>query len=150
MTDMLEGEHTTKCARTETNSIEPGISVENVLQNMKFTNVTFKDYSLDDRQRIVDKALSDFSLDRNAAQSRAFHIVANHLIQNEKEQLRMFVTGMAGTGKSHVIKVIVTLFKRCGILDQLLLSAPTGSTVVLIDGYTVHTLTFMPGKLDGN
>lgn len=57
----------------------------------------------------------------------------------------MFITGIDGSGKSHVIKAIVALFKCCGCRENLLLSAPTGCATVLIDGYTIHALTFLPG-----
>lgn len=56
----------------------------------------------------------------------------------------MYVAGEGGTGKSHVIRCIVELFRRCGVRARLLLSAPTGIASVLIGGYTVHALTFLP------
>ncbi|KAH7912388.1 hypothetical protein BJ138DRAFT_989776, partial [Hygrophoropsis aurantiaca] len=60
------------------------------------------------------------------------------------ESLQMFLTGIGGSGKSFVIKAVVELFERCGASSELLLSAPTGSAAVLIDGYTIHALTFLP------
>jgi len=56
----------------------------------------------------------------------------------------MYLGGRAGTGKSYVIKVIIELFKHCGYLDELLVSAPTGCAAILIEGYTIHALTFLP------
>jgi ATP-dependent DNA helicase PIF1 len=58
----------------------------------------------------------------------------------------MFVTGIGGSGKSHVIRAIVEMFHRCGAPEKLTLSAPTGSAAVLIDGYTIHALTFLPKR----
>ncbi|KAG1839205.1 hypothetical protein DFJ58DRAFT_667899, partial [Suillus subalutaceus] len=60
------------------------------------------------------------------------------------EQLLMFITGIGGPGKSHVIHAIVEMFWRCGAPEKLTLSAPTGSAAVLIDGYMIHALTFLP------
>ncbi|KAG1877460.1 hypothetical protein F4604DRAFT_1580532, partial [Suillus subluteus] len=69
-------------------------------------------------------------------------IVSEHFIRGEVEQLLMFITGIGGSGKSHVIHAIVEMFHRCGAPEKLTLSAPMGSAAVLIDGYTIHALTF--------
>jgi ATP-dependent DNA helicase PIF1 len=61
-----------------------------------------------------------------------------------EHQLLLYIGGAAGTGKSHVIRAIVELFKRCGYSEKLLVSATTGSAAVLIEGYTIHALTFLP------
>jgi hypothetical protein len=45
-----------------------------------------------------------------------------------------------------VIRAIVEMFRRCGAPEKLTLSAPTGSAAVLIDGYTIHALTFLPKR----
>ncbi|KAG1727124.1 hypothetical protein EDB19DRAFT_1643184, partial [Suillus lakei] len=58
------------------------------------------------------------------------------------KQLLMFITGIGGSGKSHVIHAIVEMFCQCGVPEKLTLSAPTGSAAVLIDGYTIYALTF--------
>ncbi|KAJ6521322.1 hypothetical protein B0H10DRAFT_1637800, partial [Mycena sp. CBHHK59/15] len=55
-----------------------------------------------------------------------------------------YIAGVGGAGKSVVIKVLVQFFKCCGSSSKLLLSAPTGCAAVLIDGYTIHALTFLP------
>ena len=58
----------------------------------------------------------------------------------------MYIAGVGGTGKSHVIHAVVQLFERLGRRDQLLLSAPTGIASVLIGGHTIHALTMLPDK----
>ncbi|KAH7918368.1 hypothetical protein BV22DRAFT_966345, partial [Leucogyrophana mollusca] len=80
----------------------------------------------------------------NAEQRRALGIVADHFFNSEVDQLLLFVTGIGGSGKSHVIKAVVEMFKRCGVLERLMLSAPTGCSAVLIDRYTIYALTFLP------
>jgi ATP-dependent DNA helicase PIF1 len=73
-------------------------------------------------------------------------IIGEHFIRGEVKQLLMFITGIGGSGKSHVIRATVELFRRCGAPEKLTLSAPTGSAAVLIDGYTIHALTFLPKR----
>ncbi|KDQ51996.1 hypothetical protein JAAARDRAFT_91810, partial [Jaapia argillacea MUCL 33604] len=75
---------------------------------------------------------------------RAVRMIGEHFISKSTEQLLLYVSGIGGSGKSYVIKAIVELFKRCGYPDELLLSAPTGCAAILIDGYTIHVLTFLP------
>lgn len=58
----------------------------------------------------------------------------------------LYMGGVGGTGKSYVIKAVVRLFQRCGMPEKLLLSAPTGIAAVLIDGYTIHSLTLLPSQ----
>ncbi|KAG1890325.1 hypothetical protein F4604DRAFT_1539035, partial [Suillus subluteus] len=83
-------------------------------------------------------------LSDNAEQEMSLRIISEHFIQGEVNQLLMFLTGIGGSGKSHVIRAMVEMFRRCGVPDKLTLSAPTGSAAVLIDGYTIHALTFLP------
>jgi hypothetical protein len=80
----------------------------------------------------------------NVEQERAFRIVGEHFAHDEEEQLFLYVMGIGGSGKSYVINALVELFKRCGASEQMLLSAPTGSAAILINGYTIHALTFLP------
>ncbi|KAF8214892.1 hypothetical protein K438DRAFT_1469779, partial [Mycena galopus ATCC 62051] len=82
----------------------------------------------------------------NPDQERALRIIADHFISGTDDQLLMYVGGMGGTGKSHVIEAIVELFKECGYSERLLVSAPTGCAAVLIHGYTIHALTFLPAS----
>jgi hypothetical protein len=97
-------------------------------------------------RKIVDTIVEEYTMNDNEEQQRAFRIVAEHFISGTEEQLLMYVGGMGGTGKSHVIKAIVELFKRCGYPEHLLVSAPTGCAAVLINGYTIHALTFLPSS----
>ncbi|KAF8176119.1 hypothetical protein K438DRAFT_1607639 [Mycena galopus ATCC 62051] len=79
----------------------------------------------------------------NPEQECALRIVANHFISRTDNQLLIYVGGMGGTGKSHVIEAIVELFNQCGYSERVLVSAPTGFAVVLISRYTIHALTFL-------
>jgi len=48
----------------------------------------------------------------NEEQECAFKIVANHSVEPTTEQLLMHLGGMAGTGKSQVIKALISFFER--------------------------------------
>src|ERR1700683_2011386 len=61
-------------------------------------------------QNIVDSTVSDFSL--NTDQEISFHIIANHASTDKPDQFIMYIGGMAGTGKSQVIKALTTFFER--------------------------------------
>ena len=52
----------------------------------------------------------------------------------------MYVGGPGGTGKSRVIRAIVTLFNRIGCADKLIVTATTGIAAKLIDGSTIHSV----------
>ncbi|KAK7038406.1 hypothetical protein R3P38DRAFT_2476124, partial [Favolaschia claudopus] len=80
----------------------------------------------------------------NAEQERAVRIIGEHFILGIEDQLLMYVAGVGGAGKSYVIDTIVELFKRCGCGERILLSAPTGCAAILINGLTIHALTFLP------
>ena len=74
----------------------------------------------------------------------------------EIQPLYIFITGGAGTGKSHLIKTIynslLKLFSfRATTLEKpkVLLIAPTGVAAVNIDGTTIHTALGLPCKKCG-
>ncbi|KAJ7927864.1 hypothetical protein B0H13DRAFT_1568932, partial [Mycena leptocephala] len=83
-------------------------------------------------------------IDDNLEQIRAVRIIAEHLLFGMERQLLLYIAGVGGSGKSFVVKAIVEFFRRCGVSDTMLLSAPTGCAAVLINGYTIHALTFLP------
>ena len=46
----------------------------------------------------------------NTEQERAFKIIANHATKKNADQLRMYLGGMGGTGKSQVIQALMKIF----------------------------------------
>ena len=52
----------------------------------------------------------------------------------------IYVGGPGGTGKSRVIRAIVTLFSRIGCSDKLVVTATTGIAAKIIDGSTIHSV----------
>jgi hypothetical protein len=95
----------------------------------------------------MDSICSTFSL--NAQQERAFRIVAQHSLHAGGDQLRMYIGGMGGTGKSQVIKSLNEFFRERRMGDALSLLAPTGAAAVLLGGSTYHSfLGFNKGTSD--
>ncbi|KAJ2914233.1 hypothetical protein MD484_g6191, partial [Candolleomyces efflorescens] len=78
-----------------------------------------------------------FSL--NKEQERAFRIIANHSVSKTGEQLKMYIGGMGGTGKSQVIKAIQTWFEERNEAHRMVVLAPTGAAASILKGSTYHT-----------
>ena len=89
-------------------------------------------------QKLIDDTVSKFSL--NDDQERAFRIVANHSIESSGQHLKMYLGGMAGTGKSQVIKALVHFFAERKESYKFLCIAPTGAAASLIGGSTYHSM----------
>lgn len=89
-------------------------------------------------QALIDTTAKEFSL--NEAQERAFRIVANHAVESNGEHLKMYLGGMAGTGKSQVIKALAHFFAARQESYRFMCMAPTGSAAALIGGSTYHSM----------
>ena len=76
----------------------------------------------------------------NEEQDRAFRIVANHACSPDSDQLKMNIAGMAGTGKSQVLKALVQFFKLRNESHRFIIVAPTGSAAALLQGSTYHSV----------
>ncbi|EAU84997.2 hypothetical protein CC1G_04093 [Coprinopsis cinerea okayama7 len=83
----------------------------------------------------------------NYEQEKAFNIVCNHALSGGSEQLKMYIGGMGGTGKSRVLKGIIDFFKGRKEEYRIVVLAPTGNAASLIDGSTYHSyLKIFPGE----
>ncbi|KAF8144051.1 hypothetical protein K438DRAFT_1632503 [Mycena galopus ATCC 62051] len=69
-------------------------------------------------------------------------IIGEHFISGSTEQHLMYIAGVGGASKSFVIKTILKKFRSCCASQKMMLNAPTGCADVLIDGFTIHALTF--------
>jgi len=78
--------------------------------------------------------VEDFHL--NQEQKRAFHIVSNHACNRNYEQLKMYIGGMGGTGKTQVLKALVQFFKKRNETHCFVIVAPTGTAAALLAGST--------------
>ena len=103
----------------------------------------------DVKECIIDQVILEKNLLSNDEQLRAFKIVANHACFGGN-QLLMFVGGVGGTGKSHVVNAILRLFTLLNIRKKILVAAPTGAAAILIGGYTIHSLTLLPESPNKN
>jgi len=70
----------------------------------------------------------------NVEQHLSFDIITKCHEKEDKNQLCMFIHGVAGTGKSHVITNIKSILK-----DNFILTATTGLAAALINGCTYHS-----------
>ena len=87
-------------------------------------------------QHLIADIIEKFTL--NKEQSRAFRIIANHAFRPSDEQLKMYLGGMAGTGKSQVIKALMHFFNERNEGYRFMCMAPTGAAAALISGSTYH------------
>src|ERR1700683_2740845 len=99
-------------------------------------------------QNIIDNTVSNFLL--NTDQKRAFHIIANHASTQKPKQLIMYIGGMAGTGKSQVIKTLMAFFERQNEAHRLIVVAPTGTAAALVGGSTYHSILGINDKCATN
>jgi hypothetical protein len=76
----------------------------------------------------------------NSEQNRAFQIIANHAVSESNDQLKMYLGGMGGTGKSQVLKVLSYFFETRNESHRFTIVAPTGSAAALLGGSTYHYL----------
>ena len=96
------------------------------------------DFHVEGASDLVDLTTKDFSLNRE--QERAFRIIANHAISRNPEQLRMYLGGMGGTGKSQVIKALSQFFTGRNEAHRFIIVAPTGTAAALLGGSTYHSM----------
>lgn len=96
-----------------------------------------------DTDGVVFQVILEKNLRSNPEQLRAFEIVSDHVI-NGGPQLMMYIGGVGGTGKSHVVNSILRLFSLLGRRSNILVAAPTGAAAIIIGGHTIHSLTLLP------
>ena len=99
-----------------------------------------KEFQADEQsiQDIIDSTVKEYQL--NKEQERAFRIVANHASRRSGEQLKMYLGGMGGTGKSQVIKALKSFFEKRNEAHRMIILAPTGTAAALLGGFTYHSI----------
>ena len=95
-----------------------------------------RDFHINGASDIVHSIVKEFTLNRE--QECAFQIIANHAMCCNPEQLRMYLGGMDGTGKSQVIKALPHLFMARNEAHHFIIVAPTGTAATLLGGSTYH------------
>src|ERR1700692_4604735 len=96
-------------------------------------------------QKMIEDVIVKFEL--SSEQERSFRIIANHAVTPGSEQLMMYVGGMAGTGKSQVIKALMHFFKSRNESHRFVVLAPTGTAAALLLGSAYHS--FLGVSVDG-
>jgi hypothetical protein len=91
----------------------------------------------------LEYVIMELQIRGNVEQEHVIRILCEHFMDKTEEQMLCHIVGPGGTGKSHIVCAIVEFFKHCGVSKQLMLSASTGCEAIFIDGYTIHTLTFL-------
>ena len=97
-----------------------------------------KNFHKSEASELVDSTVKAYSL--NEEQVRAFRIIANHAISDHPEQLRMYLGGMGGTGKTQVIKALTDFFLQRKEAHRFIVVAPTGTAAALLGGSTYHSM----------
>jgi putative protein kinase ArgK-like GTPase of G3E family len=83
-------------------------------------------------QKLITKTTSDYNL--NEEQARAFRLVANHATCSDPLQLKMYLGGIGGTGKSQVTRSLSYFFQNRGESHRFIVLAPTGTAAALLKG----------------
>ena len=123
---------------------------EFIPNTVKIVNKAYLDRNFRPSKRVNElqnKIVDELHL--NPAQERAFRIASNHVASNVKEQLRMFITGMAGTGKTTVLRSLKQFFELRWESHRFAIIAPTGSAAALVGGSTYHSVLNV-GDFQGN
>ncbi|KAF5342948.1 hypothetical protein D9758_014967 [Tetrapyrgos nigripes] len=89
-------------------------------------------------KKLIEDLCIRFKL--NQEQERAFRIIANHSVSSISDQLKMYIGGMAGTGKTQVLKTLREFFKEKDQSHRMIVVAPTGTAAALIQGSTYHSV----------
>ena len=116
-----------------------GIGIVKIVDRSYLT----KHFNIGDNKQQVDNVV--FKFDLNTEQERAFWIVANHAVCQQPEQLKMYLGGMGGTGKSRIIKALSEFFAVKKEAHRFVIVAPTGTAAALLGGSTYH---YMFGIID--
>lgn len=86
----------------------------------------------------MDVIITIFTL--NKEQERVFHIIANHAVEPNLNQLKMYLGGIAGIGKSQVIKALMKFFADRKESHRFIYVAPTETAASLIPDSTYHSI----------
>jgi hypothetical protein len=95
------------------------------------------DKSTSDNLINMQKIQSEFTL--NEMQTKAYKMIAEHSLTKKPEQLRMYIAGPGGTGKSRVIDAVRQFFHDQNQHTRLRLASFTGVASRNIRGMTLHS-----------
>jgi PIF1-like helicase len=119
------------------NNTKPGSFVPNEVKIITKSHLT-QTFESSKWGPTINAVLKEYDL--NEEQERAFQIVANHSCSESPDQLKMNMSGMAGTGKTRVLEALIELFRQKKESHRLVVVAPTGSAAALLGGSTYHSM----------
>ncbi|KAG2136227.1 hypothetical protein BD769DRAFT_1385338 [Suillus cothurnatus] len=100
-----------KHARLAETEDEPSISLQQMEEDAEITSVYYKPEITDHQQEsILTEIIDEFKHSDNAEQEMCLRLIGEHFIHGDVKQLLMFITGIGGSGKSHVIQATVEMF----------------------------------------
>ncbi|KAJ3482287.1 hypothetical protein NLI96_g7082 [Meripilus lineatus] len=97
-----------------------------------------RDYSKLTPTALVEEVANDFGL--NEDQRRAYRLTSRDILTPSIDRLRLILAGMAGTGKTRVIKALIALLAARNESYRFVVMAPTGSAAALVHGSTYHSV----------
>ncbi|PBK84601.1 hypothetical protein ARMGADRAFT_859516, partial [Armillaria gallica] len=74
----------------------------------------------------------------NKEQEHAYRIIVQHAQSPLPEQLKMYIGGMGGTGKTQVLKAVMKYFDSKEESHHMIRVAPTGTASSLVKGSMYH------------
>lgn len=86
---------------------------------------------------LIDQVANKWTLDEN--QRHAFNLITTHSCERSPRQMKLFLSGSAGSGKSRVIRALQDFFSMKGESRRLRLTAYTGIAASNINGVTLHS-----------
>jgi len=86
----------------------------------------------------------------NTEQARAFRLIAEHSLDRRNEQLRMYLGGAGGTGKSRIISVLREFFVSQRQEQRFQIVSYTGIAAKIINGMTIHSALGLNQRKKGN
>ena len=95
-------------------------------------------FYVDGASDLIDSCVENFTL--NKEQKCVFHIITNHAVCKNPEQLRMNLGGMGGTGKSQVIKALSHFFTSRNEAHCFIIVASIGIAAALLGGSMYHSM----------
>jgi hypothetical protein len=110
--------------------------------DLSYLNKTFQTDKKNVQVHINTIAI-DFKL--NVEQERAYRIITNHIVTRQNGQLKMYLGGMGGTGKTQVIKAISTFLNKRNEMHRFVILGPTGTSAAMLGGYTYHSFLGIGG-----
>jgi uncharacterized protein DUF6570/helitron helicase-like protein/PIF1-like helicase len=150
---ILEKKNLHNAPRIVASAGEQGPLQEGIVQTANVVKVVDKAYferkfHVEGLSNAIDDIVEKFSL--NSDQERAFRIISNHAIGTDMEQLRMYLGGMGGTGKSQVIKALSSFFEARHEAHRFIIVAPTGTAAALLGGSTYHSMFGINDRMTSN